>query len=264
MTKSSNVACSPYQLYDRLKKTDQRFADLLNGQHQDAHEFLMVFNQELERPPHSAPWFTNNFSMKLATIITCNSCGKIHESTSQVTDLAIHLQGNRSVQAAVDSYFNYDDVDFLCEECRTYDTVQKKHHILSAPPCLWLQLRRFSKQGTKITDKIEISGLSLKKHFLRTRSSECNYKLVSVINHFGQSRNVGHYNTIILTPHGEHYEFDDRSVRKVSSSLVSEENAYILFYTQIEVTGLFHVLGIFYSITTFSTPRNLPIMLRSH
>ncbi|XP_037050724.1 ubiquitin carboxyl-terminal hydrolase 36-like [Bradysia coprophila] len=253
--KSNKVACSPYTLYDCLKKTNQRLSDLLNGDHQDAHEFLIVLNQELERPPHSARWFSNNFSMKLATSIKCDSCGKVHESTSPVTDLALHLEGNQSIQAAVDSYFDYDDVDFLCEECRTYDTVKKKHLILSAPPCICLQLRRFSEQGTKITDAIEISGISLKKHFLKTQTSEWNYELVAIVNHFGQSRNVGHYNTIVLTSNGEYYEFDDRSVRKVSSNIVSGENAYLLFYKQVEVPRNNSVEGFCTSNDNFSDDR---------
>lgn len=232
ITKSSTVACSTYDLYGRLKKTNQQFSNLLNGENQDAHEFLMVLNQELERPPHSARWFSNNFSVTIATSIMCDSCGKVHKSTSRVTDLALHVKGNPSIQAAVDSYFDYDDVHFLCEECRTYDTLKKKHLIISAPPCICLQLRRFSEQGTKITDAIEVSRLSLKKHFLKTQTSEWDYELVAIVNHFGESTNVGHYNTIVLTPNGEHYEFDDLSVRQVSSNLVSGVNAYIYCFTR--------------------------------
>ncbi|KAG4074576.1 hypothetical protein HA402_004447 [Bradysia odoriphaga] len=213
-TKSSKVACNPYRLYDALKKNNKRLSDLLNSDHQDAHEFLIVLNQELERQPHYARWFSDNFSANLATHIKCNSCGKVHESRNEVQDFALDLVGNRSIQAAVDSYFNYDDVDFLCEDCRTYDTLKKKYFILSAPSYLCLQLRRFSEQGTKITDTIEISGLSLKNHFLKTQTLEWKYKLIAVVNHFGESQSVGHYNTIVLLPNGTVYEFDDRSVRQ--------------------------------------------------
>lgn len=235
-TYTSETACSPYQLYSELKKTNSQISGLLNGQHQDAHEFLIVFNQVLEQQPHSVRWFPNNFSIDLATHILCGSCGKVHKSSSEVTDLAIHVVKNGTVQDAVDSYFNYDDIQYQCEGCRAYVIARKKHFIVSAPAYLCIQIRRFSGQGSKITDKIEIlPKLSVKQHFLKTQDSESAYKLVAVVNHFGESRNIGHYNAIIVTTNGEHYEVDDRNVRKVSSNLVSGKNAYMLFYELTEV-----------------------------
>lgn len=245
---SSQMACSPYQLYGALKKTNSRISNLLNGEHQDAHEFLMVFNQVLEKQPHSVQWFADNFTVDLATHVVCNSCGKVNESFSEVTDLALHVGKNGTIQTAVDSYFNYDDIEYLCEACRTYDVVKKKHFIVSAPSYLCLQIRRFSDRGSKIIDEIEISSeLNITKHFLKNPDTESKYKLVAIVNHFGQSRNIGHYNAIVLTANGEHYEFDDRSVRKVSSNLVSGKDAYILFYELTEVTSK-HLLK--YAVTT--------------
>lgn len=241
-TQSSEVACSPYQLYEALKKINQRLSDLLNGDLQDAHEFLIILNHELEKQNHSVRWFSDNFTVYLKTHILCDSCGKVHESFGESTNLALHVKGNRSVQASIDSYFNYDDIDYLCEDCCTYNSVKKKYFIIVAPLCLCVQLRRFSGEGTKITDAIEISSeLSLRKYFFTTQVSEWKYKLVAVVNHLGQSRKIGHYNTIVLKPNGEHYEFDDRTVRKVSSNLVSGEAAYMLFYELVQVT-VFHFI----------------------
>lgn len=250
-TNSSKVACSPYKLYGALKQTNLRFSELLNGQHQDAHEFLILLNQELEKKqPHSMPWFSRNFTFNLTTHIVCNSCGKVHESVGEATELALHVVASGTVQAAVDAYFSHEDIEYLCEDCRTYDIVKKKHFIVSAPTCLCLQLKRFSDQGTKITDSMEISSeLSLKEHFLDNEVSEWKYKLVAVVNHFGQSRNVGHYNTIALTVNGEHLEIDDRSVRKVSSNLLSGKDVYILFYEMIEVKARQIQLNFILSIT---------------
>lgn len=203
------------------------------------HEFLMVFNEELEKQTHPAHWITSNFTCDIATQVECGSCGKVHHSLSVITDVAIHVVGSSNIQAAVNSYFNRDDIEYLCKACGTYDVVKKKHSIVSAPACFCLQLRRFSDRGTKISDSIEISSkLSMKKHFLKSQVSEWEYKLVAVVNHFGESRNVGHYNAIILAPNGEYYEYDDRSVRKVSSSMVSGTDAYMLFYELIEVHTL--------------------------
>lgn len=248
--KYGQVACSPYHLYSALTMIkNSRFSALLNGQHQDAHEFLMVLNYELEKQVHPARWFTNSFTINLTTHIECGSCGKVHQSFSEITDIALHVVGNKTVQAAVDSYFHHDDIEYMCETCRTYDIVKKKHFILSAPECLCLQLRRFSDRGTKLTDEMEISSkLNIRKHFLKAQPSEWKYKLVAIVNHFGESRNIGHYNTIVLTSNEELYEFDDRSVRKVSSSLISGKDAYMLFYELIEVIEINQCLRVMNSI----------------
>lgn len=235
-TKSSKRPCNPYRLYGALAKTNIRLSGLLNGKHQDSHEFLILLTEELEKQEHSALWFSNNFTANISTHVNCSSCGKVNRSTSEVVYFALHLQRDRSIQTALDSYFNYDDIEYLCESCRTYDIAKKKHFLLSGPDYLCLQLRRFSELGEKITNEIEISlELSVGKHFSKPQAREWKYKLIAVVNHFGQSRHAGHYNTIVLTPNGLHYEFDDRNVREVSSNLVSGKDAYILFYELIEV-----------------------------
>lgn len=48
----SQTACSPYELYGTLKKINSPLSELLNGDYQDAHEFLIVFNDVLEKQPH--------------------------------------------------------------------------------------------------------------------------------------------------------------------------------------------------------------------
>lgn len=58
---------------------------------------------------------------------------------------------------------------------------------------------------------------------------------MAVINHFGENIHIGHYNTIVLNAAEGCYEFDDRSVRKVSSSMISGKQAYLLFYELSEV-----------------------------
>lgn len=236
ITQCSKVPCSPYDLYGALRKTSKRFAELLNGKHQDSHEFLIVFTEELEKQKHSARWFGNNFTANIVTHINCSSCGEVHKSCVEVLDFALHLQGNQSIQFALDSYFNFENAEYLCESCRTLDIAKKQHFLLSAPGCLCVQLRRISERGEKINDKIEISSeLTLGKYFLKTQAVPWKYKLVAIVNHFGANRYVGHYNTIVLTPNDVCYEFDDRSVREVSSNIISGNIEYMLFYELIKV-----------------------------
>lgn len=125
-TQCSKVPCSPFRLYGALKKININFSKLLDGKHQDSHEFLMLLTQVLEQKPHSTLWFQNNFSANISTHVNCSSCGKVHKSFSRVADFALHLQGNQSIQVALDSYFDYDEIEYLCESRKTYKNSKKK------------------------------------------------------------------------------------------------------------------------------------------
>lgn len=235
-TQNSTTPCNPYTLYEALKTTNKRLFRLLNGKHQDSHEFLILLSEVLEQQTHSSHWFTGNFTADLTTHVNCSSCGTVHQSFSQVADFALHLPGNHSIQNALDSYFGYDEIDYFCESCRILNKLQKKHFLISAPKCLILQLKRFSDRSQKNSDEIEITmELNLSHHFLLPQEVAWKYKLVAVTNHFGNALHVGHFNTVVSTYNNTFYEFDDRSVREVSSNLVSETSAYILFYELIQV-----------------------------
>ncbi len=258
-TQCSKAPCSPYELYKALQKTNTRFTGLLNGKHQDSHEFLIVLTEELEKQKHSARWFVNNFTANIVTHVNCTSCGTVHKSFTEVLDFALHLKGNQSIQIALDSYFNHDDADFLCESCQTLDIAKKQHFLVSLPDCLCVQLRRFTERGEKLNDKIEISSeLALGRYFSEPQDTPWKYKLIAVVNHFGTSRYVGHYNTIVSTANNVCYEFDDRSVREVSSNLISGDNAYMLFYELIKVRHFnrFHPKCLIFTVT--ETPGPVP------
>lgn len=231
-----DLPLNPYRLYEALKKAkNKRFSELLNGKQQDPHEFLMVLVQELEQQQHSASWFVKNFTCNIRTHVECSSCRKIHATNGEISDFTLTIQGNQSIQSSLDSYFNYDAIDYHCISCKKNRIAKMKYFLLSAPDCLCLQLRRFDKRNNKIKDNIQISlELNLSKYFLKNQACEWKYKLVAVINHFGESIHVGHYNTIVNAD-DVCYEFDDRNVRKVSSSIISGNEVYLLFYELIEV-----------------------------
>lgn len=236
-TQSSEVPYNPYRLYESLKKAkNKRFVQLLNGKQQDPHEFLLVLVQELESQKHSARWFVDRFTVNIRTHVECLSCGTIHKSNGEVADFTLSVRGNQSIQSAVDTYFEYAASESHCISCKDNKKSKMKYFLLNAPDCLCLHLRRFNKQYAKMKDDIEISSeLKLSKYFLEKQACEWNYKLVAVINHFGESLHVGHYNTVVLNANDDCYEFDDRSVRKVSSSMISANAAYLLFYELQEV-----------------------------
>lgn len=237
-TQCSKLPFNPYDVYKALRKTkNKRLLKLLDGKQQDPHEFLMVLIQELEQQKHSARWFVNSFTVNIRTHVECSSCGKLHKTNGELTHFVLKIQGNQSIQSAMDSYFNYDPIEYYCSSCKVdKGSAEMKYFLLSAPDCLCLQLKRFDEQYKKINDSIEISSeLRLSKYFLKKQSCNWNYKLVAVISHFGESLDIGHYNTIVINANDDCYEFDDRSVRKVSSNMVSGEAVYLLFYELKEV-----------------------------
>lgn len=231
ITQLRSVPCNPYEFYGTLKRKSERFDSLLNGAQQDSHYFLIMLTEVLEEQPHDAHWFKKNFTANLATHVNCSSCGKVHESASEVVDFGLFLPGNDTIQTALDAYFDHDDIDFLCENCEALNVARKKHFLLTSPKCLCLQLKRFSSYGKKINDKIEVSlELSLANHFLQPETIGDKYRLVAIINHSGQAMHVGHYSTIVFTPDNTFYEFDDRSVREVSSNFFAQSCPYVIFY----------------------------------
>jgi len=236
-TQCSERPYSPYRIYDALKKTSSRFSALLNEKQQDPHEFLMLLTHELGKQNHSSSWFVNNFTADMKTQIECSLCGTVHSTSGKVADLLLEITGNESIQTSLDSYFNYDLIEeYHCEHRREVGVARKRPVLLTAPKCLCLQLKRFSEAKNKINDSIYITHeISLSTYFLKPQAREWKYKLVAVINHFGETLHVGHYNTIVITSTDRFYEFDDRNVRTVSSNMVSGSQAYLLFYELIEV-----------------------------
>lgn len=236
-TQCSELPYNPYRLYEALKKTSRRFWGLLNGKQQDAHEFLMLLTQVLEDQNHSVPWFGNNFTADMKTQVECSSCGTVHTTSGKVADFSLEITGNESIQSSLDLYFNYDRIkEYKCEYSGKIGEAKKRLVLLTAPNCLCLQLKRFSNAYKKINDCIYITQeLRLSKYFLEPQTTEWKYKLVAIINHFGETLHVGHYNAIVIPSTDLFYEFDDRNVREVTSNMVNGSQAYLLFYELIEV-----------------------------
>lgn len=238
-------------MYNTLQQANKRFSDLLNGEQEDPHEFFMLLTEEIEHQKHSVSWFTDNFTAKIQTTIECSLCKTIYKSYGFLGDLALHVNKNKSVQQALDAYFDLQSLDgYKCTSCKKKVSANQKHSLKRAPKCLFLQLRRFSTTNKKISRNIEITPtLKLGKHFSKSQSREWNYQLVGIINHIGKDLHSGHYKAITYTENRV-YEFDDSNVRElntrvyefnhsyvreVNTSLVKGKEAYLLLYELSEV-----------------------------
>ncbi len=241
-TKESQSPCNPFELYATLQKRKNRFAKLLNGRMQDSHEFLMLLAEEMEKAVHSLNWFEKYFLANMRTFVQCLACENIYESYGSVGDFAIDMNGHQSVQIALDLYFDWESVhNFHCVSCKKKVSAKKQYSLVSPPQCLCITLKRFSKYG-RINHNIEITPeLTMTKYCAKKPQgpeSEWKYKLVTVINHQGKSRNSGHYTAITCSENNQSYEFDDKTVRQISGYPVKRNEAYILFYECTEVINL--------------------------
>lgn len=234
---SSQSPFKPIDLYKAFKNTNKIFCKILNGRQQDPHEFLMLVAEETEKQQHYMAWFEENFVADFTTVVECSNCKSVSETDGTIGDFALDICGQKSVQTAMDLYFDYATVDdYKCVGCAKRVRAKKKHLLTSPPPCLSIQLKRFSKARGKLNTNIEISPeLNISKYFAESPIHELKYKLVAVVNHLGKTCNDGHYTTIVHTRSEEYYEFDDKAVRKVNANSIKGSEAYLLFYELIEV-----------------------------
>lgn len=220
-------------------KQEERFRKMLNGRMQDAHEYLLLAAEVMEKQKHSFKWFEENFFADVRTILKCSECNNVCESDGHWGDFSLSIKKQKSVQSALKMYFEWESVnDYNCERCKKKVMAKKKYSLVSSPPCLCITLERFTKTS-KVNRNIEITfELTTSEYFvdnLFDEPEQYKYKLVAVINHLGKTRNSGHYTAIACRENDEFYEFDDSNVRPNKSHLIKGNEAYILFYERVQV-----------------------------
>lgn len=126
--------------------------------------------------------------------------------------------------------------NFTCSHCNTIDTTITTLKMVYCPPILVLHLKRFDNQNNKINNlitfpfKLDISNIMFDIPIINNTK----YKLISVINHIGNSSEYGHYTTFALSEYdNKWYCYDDKDVSLVMPDEIITSNAYFLFYIQI-------------------------------
>eukprot|EP01116_Phalansterium_solitarium_P005627 TRINITY_DN1744_c0_g1_i1.p1 TRINITY_DN1744_c0_g1~~TRINITY_DN1744_c0_g1_i1.p1 ORF type:complete len:901 (+),score=200.55 TRINITY_DN1744_c0_g1_i1:82-2784(+) len=131
---------------------------------------------------------------------------------------------------------------YMCESCKSLNDATKAFSFVPErlPEVLCLHIKRFrydSYWSSKISDQVvfPLRGLDLRP-FIATADGLglpedfATYDLLALINHQG-STGGGHYIAYAVNEKtGRWYEYDDRSVREVDESVVTDTEAYVLFY----------------------------------
>lgn len=120
-----------------------------------------------------------------------------------------------------------------------------KQHLEKLPKIMIIHLKRFIYKDRAIKMKEDIyfpNVLNIDDQYVSqklklgafTKVGEGRqYRLFSVVNHKGLYATSGHYVCFTLDSHNDWILFDDEKYRKVSGEVVSESQAYLLFYELI-------------------------------
>ncbi|XP_068146799.1 LOW QUALITY PROTEIN: ubiquitin carboxyl-terminal hydrolase 20 [Drosophila tropicalis] len=138
------------------------------------------------------------------------------------------------------SFFSADELKgdnmYSCEKCNKLRTGIKYSRVLNLPEVLCIHLKRFRHDlsySSKISSHVffPLEGFDMHPYVDKNCQSQVySYNLSSVICHHG-TVGGGHYTCYARnTLNGRWYEFDDQFVNEVSSDVVQNCQAYVLFY----------------------------------
>lgn len=146
---------------------------------------------------------------------TCKSKGTRNESC---TSLSIG-RSTQNLQECVNNHFTGQQ-EYLCENCKFSGLVNFKSNLILAPRTLVVNLKIFTNQGTKITEKSYASDV------LTLPGSDNVYALTLIVSHLGNSLNSGHY-VVNYRRENDWIIYDDNNVY-VSTDCVGD--SYIFLY----------------------------------
>lgn len=164
------------------------------------------------------------------------------------TILTLNLRGN-TLQQCLDALIEPDSIEGFTTDRKGSVTVSKRVEVHRLPPCLVMQLSRFAVSP--------MTGKAVKTHkqihfpfTLNMRpwcTQEClrdggapdgaRYALCGIVVHHGQSIRSGHYVAYVKAANDLWFEVDDESSTQVSEATVAKQQAYLLFYNNVPLTG---------------------------
>ena len=247
--KGGFVACALQQLFNRMQFRNGRpiatalkdsllmnssFANFDNDLQQDATEFLglvLCVLTEILRENGRDP-ISSLFCSPVVSWVRCSECGMHRENFSDKSIiLHVPIVGTTIQDSLLHGFFEQERIDeWICDkQCNSHGT---KGLSLESRNILVLSLKRFPNQGRKDDTLVTfpLDGLDTARFMHRPDEFQTTHKLAAVINHIGNSLSGGHYTLSMRFGANTWHNYDDESVRLISSADVVTKHAYTLVY----------------------------------
>lgn len=133
--------------------------------------------------------------------------------------------------------------EYACERCApTRHDGHQVHRITNTSDILTIALRRFTWEDMKISTPVEIP-MTLNMSEVPGSEVDALYRLVGVVNHFGATRNGGHYTAVVHNSAENRWvSMDDSASEHVDDfgarDSFRSQHAYILMYERVDAPGV--------------------------
>lgn len=123
------------------------------------------------------------------------------------------------------------NTQWYCEEVNKKLDANKDIKIWSFPKVLIIIFKRFRNNSSKIDNFINFpkNNMNLSKYCVGYHKNECNYDLVGICNHTGNTLG-GHYFSYCKNSNNKWYEYNDSRVEELDNKNIISNKAYCLFY----------------------------------
>ena len=179
---------------------------------------------------------SNNFDEKLFgglyqdTFVCKNDHIKQHPIKKIDEILMIPIAG-QNIQECMDNYLKPEEINANCDDCENKILV-KQTEIISEPSTLIIQLKRFSHEREKRISTKRQDRMRMTKSIKMATGGT--YTVSSIVNHFGDSPQEGHYNILIYDAMRDKFILVDDQYINQNVNITSdfESSSYIFVYTR--------------------------------
>ena len=144
--------------------------------------------------------------------------------------LMIPIVGH-NVQACLDNYLKDEEIEKKCSDCVNNSHV-KQTHIITEPSTLIITLKRYHYDIVEGISRKQKDNIDIEKTI--EMISGTSYTISTIINHYGDTPEEGHYNILIYDTVNDSYILVDDQYIKSNVEITHEMKtlSYILVYTK--------------------------------
>jgi len=140
-----------------------------------------------------------------------------------------------TLQGCVDHFLADETLDeanrWACPHCHALVAATRSTEVTAAPAWLWLHLKRFRADGSKIRDAVS--------HGSEVRLGGCEYALRAVVRHHGPVASSGHYTTVALSSVDERWRTlnDDCVSAPLKAAPADEPDGFLFLFRRLSRTS---------------------------